>query len=86
MEIYNGNLIEFSLLDEIIGNSTDEELLVMNMGSTLNVKLAIYKEYSNRNYFDFFSLTDAELLHKCSSDVQLERSLALKIASKRRVV
>lgn len=86
MEIYNGNLIDFTLLDEIISNLTDDELIIMNLGSTLNVKLAIYEEYSNRNYFDFYSLNDMELLDKCSSDMQLERSLALRIASMREVV
>lgn len=81
MEIYGGNSIVLSPLEEIIRSSTDEQLISMNLGSTLNVKLAISKEYSYRNYSEFNTLSDKELLDKCKSDIQLERSLALKIAS-----
>lgn len=86
MDIYGGNSIALTPLEEIVRCSTDEQLISMNLGSTLKVKLAIYKEYSYRNYGNFNALSDVELLEKCVSDMQLERSLALKIASIRKVI
>lgn len=86
MELYGGNEIKLSLLEKILRSSSDEQLISMNLATTLNVKLAILKEYSYRNFGLFNSLTDNEILLKCCSDSQLERSLALRVASFRNIV
>lgn len=86
MEIYGGNKIKLSPLEMILRCSTDEQLLSMNLATTLNVKLAILKEYAYRNYSEFDLLTNDELMLKCMSDSQLERSLALRVASFRQLV
>lgn len=81
MEFYGGNKTKLSSLEQLLRSSSDEQLLSMNLNTTLAVKLAILKEYSYRYYSAFDELTDIELLEKCNSELQLERSLALRIAS-----
>lgn len=83
MEIYGGTCIKLSPLEKILRSSSDEQLIAMNLATTLNVKLAILKEFTFRNLSFFNSLGDEELLQKCSSELQLERSLALRVASMR---
>lgn len=86
MEFYGGNKIKLSSLEELLRSSSDEQLISMNLNTTLAVKLAILKEYSYRYYSVFDKLTDIELLEKCNSESQLERSLALRIASIKNIV
>lgn len=86
MEFYGGKKIKLSPLEKNLRYSTDEELFILNIASTLNVKLAILKEYSFRYYKIFDDLCDNDLLLKCSSEQQLERSLALKIASFKNII
>lgn len=86
LEKYADSVMDFAPLEKIIRLSTDEQLVAMTLGTTLRVKIAIYKEFSYRNFGYYNSMSDTEILELCLSDSQLERSLVLKIAYLRDIV
>lgn len=81
MEFYGGNEIKLSPLEKILRLSSDKQLNAMNLSTTLEVKIAILKEYSYRYFGLFNNLPENELVTMCNSESQLERSLAFRVAS-----